>query len=100
MSKNPPSKDRAAEEVSRKSPAKARRAREAQAVCGEMRAAFLQDCVGRTLPVLFETEEDGRCTGHSDTYLLVAAPGEELRGLVKNVKITGVDGEKLVGTLL
>ena len=79
---------------------KARRAREAQAVCGEMRAAFLQDCVGRTLPVLFETEEDGRCTGHSDTYLLVAAPGEELRGLVKNVKITGVDGEKLVGTLL
>ena len=79
---------------------KARRAREAQAVCDEMRRAFLAENVGGTLPVLFETEEDGFCTGHSDTYLPVSAPGTGLRGLVKSVKITGADGEKLVGTLL
>ena len=79
---------------------KARRAREAQAVCDRMRAAFLAQSVGQTLPVLFETQEDGRCAGHSDTYLLAAVPGEGLRGLVRNVKITGVEGEKLVGTLL
>ena len=77
-----------------------RRAREAQAVCDELRRDFLARSVGRTLPVLFETEEDGVCTGHSDTYLPVGVPGTALRGLVKNVKITGADGEKLVGTLL
>ena len=79
---------------------KARRARQAQAVCDRMRAAFLAQSVGQVLPVLFETEEDGLCTGHSDTYLPVSVPGTALRGLVKSVKITGVEGEKLVGTVL
>ena len=79
---------------------KARRAHEAQAVADAMHRDFLAQSVGQTLPVLFETEAGGRCTGHSDTYLLVSVPGTGLRGLVKNVKISGLDGEKLVGTLL
>lgn len=79
---------------------KARRAHEAQKVAAEMHTAFLERSVGETLPVLFETEADGRCVGHSDTYVLVSVPGSSLRGSVKNVKITGVEGEMLVGTVI
>ena len=76
---------------------KARRAHEAQRVAAELHRAFLENSVGRTLPVLFETEESGVCTGHSDTYVLVSVPGTALRGQVLNVRITGTDGEGLVG---
>lgn len=79
---------------------KARRAHEAQAVADEMRRAYLESCVGRTIPVLFETQEDGAWIGHSDNYCTVRAAGENLRGLVKNVKISTVSGEMLVGDLL
>ncbi|MBQ9684973.1 MAG: tRNA (N(6)-L-threonylcarbamoyladenosine(37)-C(2))-methylthiotransferase MtaB [Oscillospiraceae bacterium] len=76
---------------------KDRRAHEAQAVGSRMHARYLAACVGQTLPVLFESEEGGFATGHSDTYMLVKAPGADLRGQVRNVQITAVDGEGLVG---
>lgn len=79
---------------------KNRRAREAQRIAAEMHAEFLRRSVGGTLPVLFETETDGRCTGHSDTYILVSAEGRGLRGTVRDVRITGTDGEMLTGTLI
>ena len=79
---------------------KNRRAREAQRIAAEMHAEFLRRSVGGTLPVLFETEADGRCTGHSDTYILVSAEGRGLRGTVRDVRITGTDGEMLTGTLI
>lgn len=56
--------------------------------------------VGQTLPVLFETEHDGSWVGHSDNYCLVRAAGDDLRGLVKNVKISAVSGQMLVGDLV
>ena len=62
-----------------------------------MHRSFLEKSVGQTLPVLFETEEDGFCTGHSDTYVLVKTEGTKLRGTVKNVRISAVEGDKLVG---
>ena len=76
---------------------KSRRAHEAQAVAERMHLSFLEKSVGQTLPVLFETEEDGFCTGHSDTYVLVKTEGTKLRGTVKNVRISAVEGDKLVG---
>ena len=79
---------------------KNRRAHEAQRIAAEMHAEFLRRSVGGTLPVLFETEADGRCTGHSDTYILVSAEGRGLRGTVRDVRITGTDGEMLTGTLI
>ena len=79
---------------------KAARAKEASAVAERTRKAFLEQSVGQTLPVLFETEENGVWSGHSDTYLMTTAPGSELRGLVKNVKISGVSGENLVGEIV
>ena len=78
---------------------KARRSKEARAVGAVTRKAYLESAVGTTLPVLFETEENGFWQGHSDTYVLVKAEGEHLRGLVKNVEITGLEGEILVGRI-
>ena len=61
------------------------------------RMAYLASCVGRTLEVLFETEADGVSTGHATNYMEVSVPGTGLRGLVRNVKISSVAGEMLVG---
>ena len=79
---------------------KARRAKTASAAAKKTRAAFLAASVGKTLPVLFETFSDGMWQGHSDTYLLVKAEGEELRGSVENVLITEVRGDTLFGKIV
>ncbi|MDO4816073.1 MAG: tRNA (N(6)-L-threonylcarbamoyladenosine(37)-C(2))-methylthiotransferase MtaB [Bacillota bacterium] len=77
---------------------KAKRSKEARAVGAETRKAFLQAQLGKTLPVLFETKEGEFWQGHSDNYVLVRCKGEDLRGVVKNIKIGLVSGEILVGT--
>ena len=77
---------------------KARRAHEAQAVAERMHRAFLEQSLGQSLPVLFETGEDGSL-GHSDTYLLVKAADTGLQGQLRDVRITGVDGDRLTGIL-
>ncbi|NCB50809.1 MAG: tRNA (N(6)-L-threonylcarbamoyladenosine(37)-C(2))-methylthiotransferase MtaB [Clostridia bacterium] len=79
---------------------KARRAAEAQAVAERMKTGYLNSLIDKVLPVLFETEKDGVSTGHADNYTLVSVPGEHLRGVVKNIKITGVSGEMLVGDIV
>ena len=75
---------------------KAKRAHEAQQVAERMHRAYLEASVGQTLPVLFETGEEGSL-GHSDTYLLVKVPEQGLQGQLLDVTITGVDGERLTG---
>ena len=77
---------------------KAARAHEAQRVAEGMHRAYLEESVGQTLPVLFETGEEGSL-GHSDTYVLVKVPEQGLQGQLLDVKITGVDGERLTGVL-
>ncbi len=79
---------------------KSRRAHEAQQVAERMHLRFLEESVGQTLPVLFETEENGFCTGHSDTYVLVKAEGTKLRGTVKYVRISAVEGDRVVGLVI
>ncbi|MBR1658970.1 MAG: tRNA (N(6)-L-threonylcarbamoyladenosine(37)-C(2))-methylthiotransferase MtaB [Oscillospiraceae bacterium] len=77
------------------------RARRAKAVARTMQRSYLTSQVGRTLPVLFETREaDGRWQGHSDNYCLVSAKGESLHGIMKNVKILSVEGQKLIGIIV
>ena len=78
---------------------KERRAHEQQRLCDSMHRDYLRSCVGQTLPVLFESEEDGFCTGHSDTYMPVKVQGTGLRGQLHDVWIEGVEGETLRGTL-
>ena len=78
---------------------KEKRAHEAQKLCDAMHRDFLAACVGQVLPVLFESEEDGFCTGHSDTYMPVKVKGEALRGQLRDVLIEAVEGEFLVGRM-
>ncbi len=78
---------------------KSRRAHEAQEIAKQMHLDFLRSCVGSRLPVLFETKEDGLWTGHSDSYVLVSAAGEALRGQIRPVLISEVRGEQLFGHL-
>ena len=79
---------------------KADRAHEAQAVADRMHREFMAQSVGQTLPVLFETEEDGFCFGHSDTYQTVKVKGTALRGRIEQVRITGADEEALTGEIM
>ncbi len=79
---------------------KERRAREAQAVMEKLRRAYREGCVGLTLPVLFETEDAGFCTGHSDTYMPVTVPGTGLRGQLRDVAISAVENDGLLGFLV
>lgn len=78
---------------------KEERAHEAQRLCDTMHRDYLRACVGQTLPVLFESEEDGFCTGHSDTYMPVRVKGEGLRGQLHDMRIERVEGEFLVGSM-
>ena len=78
---------------------KARRAHEAQEVARQMHMDFLRSCIGSRLSVLFETQEDGLWTGHSDSYVLVSSPGENLRGQIRQVLISEVRGDQLFGHL-
>ena len=78
---------------------KARRSKDIRALAAKTHREYLEANAGKTLAVLFETEENGVWQGHSDTYIEVQAKGESLRGIVKNVKITGISGDKLVGEI-
>ena len=79
---------------------KAKRSKQARAVVAETRRAFLESMIGKTLPVLFETQEDGLWQGHSDNYLEVRAEGESLRGTVHDVRINAVSEGILVGNII
>ena len=79
---------------------KSARAHEAQQVADETKRAYQNAQIGATLSVLFETERDGAWIGHSTNYCLVSAVGENLHGVVRNVEITVVSGEMLVGNLV
>lgn len=76
------------------------RAREAQAIADAMQNSYLEKMLGKNLTVLFETEKDGLWSGHSENYCEVAARGEALHGVVRNVNIESVSGKKLIGIFI
>ena len=75
------------------------RARQAAQLAGEMRRAWLERWVGRTLSVLFEEEKDGLWRGHAPNYTEVLAPGSGLHNVICDVEITGVREDGLLGRL-
>jgi threonylcarbamoyladenosine tRNA methylthiotransferase MtaB len=79
---------------------KEERAKRAAAVAAEMQREYLEQCVGKVYPVLFEQPKEGRFAGHAPNYMEVLAEGERLHNVVKNVKITAVEGERLTGVIL
>ena len=78
---------------------KEERAHRAAAVAEEMHRAYLNDCVGQTYPVLFEQPKNGKFAGHAPNYMEVLAEGTELHNEVRNVVITAVEGESLLGRI-
>ena len=75
------------------------RARRAAAAAADMHRAYLDGCVGKTYPVLFEQPRDGRFFGHAPNYMEVLAEGENLHNVVKNVRVTATDGDVLFGEI-
>jgi len=79
---------------------KEERARRGAAVAAEMRQAYLEACVGKMYPVLFEQPKDGRFFGHAPNYMEVLVDGEDLHNTVKMVRITGLEGDALLGEIV
>ena len=78
---------------------KEQRAGRAAQAAETMRQAYLQGCVGRVYPVLFEQEKDGYYTGHAPNYCEVGVRANDLHNKVIDVRITGINGEMLIGEL-
>lgn len=76
------------------------RAAECAAAASGMARDYREAQMGRVLQVLFETESDGFCTGHSENYLLVSVTAAGLKGLTRTVRVTAVTGEILMGELV
>ena len=78
---------------------KEERGRRAADVAAEMHRAYLEGCIGKSYPVLFEQPKDGMFFGHAPNYMEVLAAGEDLHNQVKTVRITETDGERLFGVI-
>ena len=79
---------------------KEERAHRAAQVAAGLHRKYLEGCVGRTYPVLFEQPRDGRSFGHAPNYMEALVDGADLHNQVRRVTITGTDGEVLLGTLV
>ena len=64
-----------------------------------MSLAFRQNMVGSVQAILFEEMEGGFFTGHAPNYMKVYAKGENLHNEVRNVRITGLYEEGLIGEI-
>ena len=80
---------------------KERRAARAGNVEARLRHQYQSQFLGSTLPVLFEQQdENGVWTGHAPNYVLVAAPGGNLRNQILDVQITGWTDRGLLGEIM
>ena len=75
------------------------RSKAAIAVAEQMSAAFRKNMIGSVQSVLFEEEEKGYFTGHTGNYMKVYAKGENLHNEVKNVRLTGLYQDGLIGEI-
>ena len=77
------------------------RAEELSALGTVLHEAFLQACIGAELSVLFERERgQGFHQGHAENYACVRVPdtdGSDWRGSIRNIRITGQEGQYLIG---
>lgn len=79
--------------------AKEERSRTAIAVAEEMSREFRETLIGTTQSVLFEENEGAFVTGHAPNYVKVYAPGENLHNQVRDVLITGLYADGVVGSI-
>ena len=76
------------------------RSREAIAAAEEMSLAYRESLIGSCQEVLFEEAEADCFTGHAPNYVKVYAEGENLHNEVRNVLITKVCKDGLVGKIM
>ena len=76
------------------------RAAQAAQTAAELETAYNEALIGQTLPVLFEQTEHGHFTGHAPNYVKVYAKGEALHNVIKEVTITGLFRDGVIGEIL
>ena len=76
------------------------RSRAAIAVAEEMGLAYRQKLIGTTQSVLFEEQDGPYYTGHAPNYVKVYVQGKHLHNEVRNVIITGLYKDGVVGDIL
>ena len=74
------------------------RSRRAIAVGEEMSRAYREALIGTTQTVLFEDREGEYFTGHAPNYVKVYVKGENLHNEIRDVTITQVLGDGVLGT--
>ena len=76
------------------------RSRAAIAVAEEMSVAYRQKLIGTHHAVLFEETDGGYFTGHAPNYVKVYAEGENLHNEIRDVEITGIYKDGVIGRIL
>ena len=79
---------------------KDQRSKAAMAVAAEMSKTYREALIGTTQAVLFEEKEGGYFTGHAPNYVKVYAEGENLHNQIRNVEITELYQEGVMGKIL
>ena len=77
-----------------------RRAKLMREAAAELRQDFLKTRVGKTVPVLFEYEAEGKSSGHTPNYCTVVVERTGLQNEVRDVRIRAVSGAELVGEVV
>jgi len=76
------------------------RSRAAIAVAEEMSAAYRRNLLGTRVEVLFEEMDGAFYTGHTSNYIKVYAEGENLHNTLRQVTVTGLYRDGVLGQLV
>ena len=75
------------------------RAARAAEVASQLELQYNHTMIGKSFPVLFEQEERGFYTGHAPNYVKVYVKDKDLHNTIKQVKITAVLEDGVLGEL-
>ena len=64
-----------------------------------MNRKYRENLIGSVQQVLFEEESGGYFTGHAPNYVKIYAQGENLHNEIRNVRITAVHEDGVLGTI-
>ena len=76
------------------------RSRRAIAIADKMTDAYLNSLIGTVQEVLFEEPSDGYFTGHAPNYVRVYAEGTQLHNQLRQVRITGIFQDGVIGEIV
>ena len=79
---------------------KEERSRRAIAVAEEMSHAYRESLIGTVQPVLFEEQEGDFYTGHAPNYVKVYVRGENLHNQIRNITVTAVHKDGVLGVFI